>query len=106
MRSSSPGLLRKFIYGPVVVASMQNHYGRKSACAVVFRGASEQDHRELVTTAAELPATGDLVGGRSGAGEEVFEGISCDFFFGVAGEQNHAAFDVVSLPGLEKMVGG
>lgn len=99
--------LRKFIYRPVLVASIQNYYAREATAWVgVFRGTDQQYHRELVTTPAELPAMRDLISGSSGAREKVLESIARNFLFGMAGEQNHTRFDIPGLPGLKETIGG
>jgi hypothetical protein len=96
--------LRKFIYHPVVLASLdQDYFGKLAVDPPAFPG--DQDDREAAAAAVPLAAR-DFESAVRAAGEELLYLVGIPGVARAIAEQHHAPFQVARLPGVEEAIGG
>lgn len=99
-------LLRKFIYDPVILASLDQGDLGKFAGEVRSSGRYQDDGESVV--AGMSAAGGDLEGANLCfcVREEIFHLVGVLRAAEAVAEENHAVFEVSGLPGVQEMVGG
>jgi hypothetical protein len=96
-------VLRKFIYGPAVLASVdQDYFGKLAVHPPAFPG--HQHDRETVTPAVPL-AVCDFEGAVRAAGKELLYLVGIPGVAYVVAEQDRARFQVSRLPGVQEAIG-
>jgi hypothetical protein len=97
-------LLRKFIYHPVVLASLdQDYFGSFTRDT----GTSKRDEHEWKTVAAFMSmASRDFVGAICSAGKNLFQFVGILRSAYAVAEQDRAVFEVSGLPRVHESVRG
>ena len=100
-------LLRQFIHGPVIVASVHDHNARESPRlhATVFRSTADQHNGRNSCSAPRFSnfPRHKLIRRRTVVLEKLLERLfRCRCLPGMTAQQRHAIFDITRLPGLHE----
>src|SRR5262249_59618239 len=96
--------LWKFIYGPVIFASL-DHHDFRSVRVSGFEFACEQGNREQICSSFELLSVADLVSSLASRREESLQGVFRAGVLDRIGQHRQPDLPILILPGMKKMIG-